>query len=406
MSEEQLPGTGSEKSGHHPTAVRRARRDRRRRSGEHRLDPGAARRLRQLVELERQLVSASPDGAGHGPAQRRPVRPRDGRQGRGQAQHHRPAAQLGQLRQDHQRFPEQVRHHRQQRRTQRHLGPGEPGHHRPSRASRARPTSSTSVRRLPPPARPAGLYTPYFVQTWATIPDSMKDPPGYWYGDYYGVISFGTNTNVQKIPPKDWSDLLNPRYHGQVAIDGDPRSANDAFSAVYAASLANGGSLDDIEPGINFFAKLKKIGNYIPADALPANIAKGSTPIAIIWDYLNLAQQADLRRQPALHGVDPQERRLRRLLLPGDQRHGPQPASRPPLAGVHLLRRGPAALPRGLHAPGALRRHGQAQRHSGLGDGRHAAGRAPTPASSSPRRTSSRPRPRSSPTQWGPKVAG
>jgi len=143
-----------------------------------------------------------------------------------------------------------------------------------------------------------GLYTPYFVQTWATIPDSMKDPAGYWYGDYYGVISFGTNTNVQKTPPQDWSDLLNPRYHGQVAIDGDPRSANDAFSAVMAASLANGGSLDDIEPGINFFAKLKKMGNYIPADALPANISKGSTPIAIIWDYLNLANKKTFAGNP------------------------------------------------------------------------------------------------------------
>ena len=143
-----------------------------------------------------------------------------------------------------------------------------------------------------------GLYTPYFVANWATIPDSMKDPDGYWYGDYYGVISFGTNTNVQKTPPQDWSDLLNPRYHGQVAIDGDPRSANDAFSAVMAASLANGGSLDDIEPGINFFAKLKKAGNYIPADALPANISKGSTPIAIIWDYLNLANKKTFAGNP------------------------------------------------------------------------------------------------------------
>jgi putative spermidine/putrescine transport system substrate-binding protein len=143
-----------------------------------------------------------------------------------------------------------------------------------------------------------GLYTPYFVSTWSTIPDSMKDPAGNWYGDYYGVISFGTNTNVQKTPPADWSDLLNPRYHSQVAIDGDPRSAGDAFAAVFAASLANGGSLDDIEPGINFFAKLKKAGNYIPADALPANISKGSTPIAIIWDYLNLANKKTFAGNP------------------------------------------------------------------------------------------------------------
>ena len=143
-----------------------------------------------------------------------------------------------------------------------------------------------------------GLFTPYFVATWATIPTAMKDPGGLWYGDYYGVISFGTNRNVQKTPPKDWSDLLNSRYHGQVAIDGDPRSANDAFSAVFAAALANGGSLDNIEPGIEFFAKLKKAGNFIPADALPANISKGSTPIAIIWDYLNLANKKTFAGNP------------------------------------------------------------------------------------------------------------
>ena len=143
-----------------------------------------------------------------------------------------------------------------------------------------------------------GLYTPYEVATWSTIPDSMKDPGGMWYGDYYGVISFGTNLNVQKNPPKDWSDLLNPRYKGQVCIDGDPTLANDAFSAVFAAALANGGSLDDIQPGIDFFAKVKKVGNWNPADCYPADIAKGSTPIAIIWDYLNLAYKKQFAGNP------------------------------------------------------------------------------------------------------------
>jgi putative spermidine/putrescine transport system substrate-binding protein len=144
-----------------------------------------------------------------------------------------------------------------------------------------------------------GLYAPYKVATWSTIPASMKEASGLWYGDYYGVISFGTNLSVQKTPPQDWSDLLNARYHAQVAIDGDPRTAGDAFAAVYAAALANGGSLDDIEPGINFFAKLKKSGNFVPADALPANIAKGSTPIAIIWDYLNLANKVQFAGNPS-----------------------------------------------------------------------------------------------------------
>ena len=50
-------------------------------------------------------------------------------------------------------------------------------------------------------------FQPYKVQTWNDIPNSMKDPAGRWYGDYYGVISFGTNTSVVKNPPKSWADL-------------------------------------------------------------------------------------------------------------------------------------------------------------------------------------------------------
>jgi putative spermidine/putrescine transport system substrate-binding protein len=131
-------------------------------------------------------------------------------------------------------------------------------------------------------------FQPYKVATWDTIPDTMKEPTGLWYGDYYGVQSFGTNTKVVKNPPASFSDLTKPEYKGQVSIDGDPASAGDAFAAVWAASLANGGSLDDIMPGLQFFADLKKAGNFNPTDCYSSNIAAGTTPIAIIWDYLNL----------------------------------------------------------------------------------------------------------------------
>jgi|BEDMetMinimDraft_2_1075160.scaffolds.fasta_scaffold02083_5 putative spermidine/putrescine transport system substrate-binding protein len=143
-----------------------------------------------------------------------------------------------------------------------------------------------------------GLYAPYKVATWDTIPDYMKDPDGYWYGDYYGVISFGTNLKYVSNPPKDWSDLEKPEYKGKVSIDGDPRTAADAFAAVWAAALAMGGSLDDITPGIDFFAHLKKIGNLVPTDNYPANIVNGTTPIAIKWDYLNLGYKYQWNGNP------------------------------------------------------------------------------------------------------------
>ena len=138
-----------------------------------------------------------------------------------------------------------------------------------------------------------GLYVPYKVATWDTIPSSMKDPQGYWYGDYYGVPAFLSVNSVVKEAPRDWPDLLSPKLRGMVALGGDPRQAGEAFGAVFAAALANGGSLDNIEPGIDFFARVKKAGNFNPTFALNANIAKGATPVAIRWDYLLLAAREE-----------------------------------------------------------------------------------------------------------------
>jgi putative spermidine/putrescine transport system substrate-binding protein len=52
-----------------------------------------------------------------------------------------------------------------------------------------------------------------------------------------------------------------------------------------AASLANGGSADDILPGIQFFADLKKSGNLGGTDVTKETVLSGETPIAIDWSY-------------------------------------------------------------------------------------------------------------------------
>ncbi len=146
----------------------------------------------------------------------------------------------------------------------------------------------------------SGLFAPYKVATWSTIPNSMKEPTGLWYGDYYGVIAFMSNNSTVKQAPKDWSDLTSPTLKGQVALGDDPRKAGEAFAAVFAASLANGGSLDNIEPGIEFFSKLKKSGNFILSQALNANFAKGEMGVAIRWDYLLLAARDGFKNNPSV----------------------------------------------------------------------------------------------------------
>jgi len=133
------------------------------------------------------------------------------------------------------------------------------------------------------------LFMPYKVSTWDTIPEGMKSADGYWYGDYFGVMAFLVNTDVQPDIPADWGDLLDPKYKGQVAQSGDPRTSNQAIQAVQASALARGGSLDDAAPGLEFFAELNKAGNLIPLIANNGLVAKGEIPIRLTWDYNGLA---------------------------------------------------------------------------------------------------------------------
>jgi len=86
-------------------------------------------------------------------------------------------------------------------------------------------------------------------------------------------------------PPQTFADLLKPEYEGVVSINGDPRESGAAFAAVMAASFANGGSADDIMPGIEFFAEVKAVGNLGSSDITPASVLSGETPIALDWSY-------------------------------------------------------------------------------------------------------------------------
>jgi len=109
-----------------------------------------------------------------------------------------------------------------------------------------------------------------------------------WAVTRLSVFVHAYNTKLVKNVPQDWPDLLKPEYKHQIGIDGDPRQATDALMAVWSASLGNGGSADNVQPGIDFFAKLKSNGNYTPARSDQAHMQTGEVAIGIFWDYLGL----------------------------------------------------------------------------------------------------------------------
>ncbi len=131
-------------------------------------------------------------------------------------------------------------------------------------------------------------FAPYQVATWADIPDSQKESTGLWFQDYGGFMSIGYDS--AKVPEiTAVSDLLKPAYKSKVALNGDPTQANAALNGVMMASLANGGTTDDISKGVDFFSQLKKVGNFIPVQATSATVKSGTTPVVFDWDYLSAA---------------------------------------------------------------------------------------------------------------------
>ncbi|WP_042399793.1 ABC transporter substrate-binding protein [Streptacidiphilus carbonis] len=140
-----------------------------------------------------------------------------------------------------------------------------------------------------------GLFAPYKVATFSSIPAGQAATDGSWTFDYGGYVSIGCNETKVKDCPKTFADLLKPEYKGMVALNGDPTQAGAAFAGVYAAALANGGSLDNIQPGLDFFTKLKKAGNFNPVQAKQSTVESGETPITIDWDYLNAGYSAEFK---------------------------------------------------------------------------------------------------------------
>nr|WP_294695888.1 ABC transporter substrate-binding protein [uncultured Friedmanniella sp.] len=137
------------------------------------------------------------------------------------------------------------------------------------------------------------MFAPYKVATFDSIDSAFKDPDGLWVNDYGGYMSIGYDS--AKVPEvKEVADLLKPEYKGKVALNGDPTQAGAAFSGVVMASVANGGSADDIAPGVEFFSKLSDAGNFLPVDPTSATIESGQTPVVIDWDYTNAAVTAKL----------------------------------------------------------------------------------------------------------------
>jgi len=111
--------------------------------------------------------------------------------------------------------------------------------------------------------------------------DNAKDKDQRFVGMMYGASALAYNPKLVKTPPTSWHDLWKPEFKGKLAI-GDI-SGTTGIHFVIAASMINGGSQDNTDPGFEAIKKLKPnvVMMYSQADQVVPLFEREEISIAV-----------------------------------------------------------------------------------------------------------------------------
>ena len=126
-------------------------------------------------------------------------------------------------------------------------------------------------------------WAPYQPTVWDDVPPQLRGRNAEWVSSYYGVVAIATNADVLDDRPTTFAALADPKYVGEVTLTGDPSEDATAFAVVMAAALANGGSLDDVMPGIEYFADLRARGILADTPTAELPLDPVATPVVLAW---------------------------------------------------------------------------------------------------------------------------
>ncbi len=95
-------------------------------------------------------------------------------------------------------------------------------------------------------------YKPSFADK---VPDEYKDPGDFWYGEMLlpEVIMYNPQAIKKEDAPKDWDDLLDPKYKDKIVIRGVLVSGT--MRTIYSAMIYRQGA-DTPEKGYEWLKKL------------------------------------------------------------------------------------------------------------------------------------------------------
>lgn len=170
-------------------------------------------------------------------------------------------------------------------------------------------------------AHDRGLLDPYVSSLWVDIPSLFKDADGYWSAAYYGLVSFIVNPGATAgFVPRSWDELAHSKKtpKGSFAMLGDPRTGQPfegglGLLTVMSAAIANGGSVDDVTPGLDLLGELADKGIFDLKEpssllALPDDAGSKKTPINVLYSFdLPLARHSGTTGGVTVEGHAPSD---------------------------------------------------------------------------------------------------
>lgn len=136
-------------------------------------------------------------------------------------------------------------------------------------------------------------YIPPSAEDWEVIEDGikLKHEDGYYVGIEMFVLGFSYNTDLvtEEEAPKNWGDLLDPKWEGKIQFP-NPAASGTSTLMVLSYMMENGE-----EEGWEYFQKLTDQANSIPdsGSAPTKAVAMGEAHIGIGFDFMALGRKQD-----------------------------------------------------------------------------------------------------------------
>jgi putative spermidine/putrescine transport system substrate-binding protein len=130
-----------------------------------------------------------------------------------------------------------------------------------------------------------GLLAPFKPVNFDKLPAAFREQDGLWFAVHQLSVVFIVNKKLVKTVPRSWADLKKPDYKAQV-VYFDPRTSGVGQVTAFAANFAAGGSMETVQPGLDYLTELHRAGNVLRVETNTpyARFLKGEVPIWISFE--------------------------------------------------------------------------------------------------------------------------